>query len=58
MRARGRHGGGGAEGGRVRSQRLCSEEERGNIRGEKKRRRSMSEHLCYNVIGLDVKQVM
>lgn len=28
MRARGRRGGGGAEGGRVRSQRLCSEEER------------------------------
>lgn len=34
------------------------EEKRGNKQGEKKRHRSVSEHLCYNVIGLDVKQVM
>lgn len=39
MRARGRRGGGGAEGGRVRSQRLCSEEERERegIYGEKRK---------------------
>ncbi len=59
VRAGGRSGGGAAEGGHGEPVSLFRERRgREDVQGEKKGIAQWSEHLCYNVIGLDVKQVM